>query len=46
VWDLAGVCFVERLVMQGDDHVVEASRPWMGPNTKSDVDRMYLYRSG
>jgi hypothetical protein len=46
VWNLAGVCFVEGPVMQGDDDVIEASRPWMGPNTVADIDRMYRYRSG
>ena len=47
VWNLAGVCFVEGLVMQGFwDDVIEVARPWMGPNTAKDVDRMFKYRSG
>lgn len=31
VWNLSGVCFVEGL--RNDQDVVEAARPWMGPNT-------------
>jgi hypothetical protein len=41
VWNLAAVCFVEGLVMQGFwDDVIEIARPWMGPNTSSEIDRM------
>jgi hypothetical protein len=47
VWNLAGVCFVEGIVMQGScDDVIETARPWMGPRTSGDVDRMFRYRSG
>lgn len=47
VWNLVGVCFGEGLVLAGDnDDVVEASRPWMGPNTSADIDQMYRYRNG
>jgi hypothetical protein len=46
VWNLAGVCFVEGLVMNGDDDVIEIARPWMGPHTWEDVQHMYWYRSG
>ena len=46
IWNLAGVCFVEGLVMNGDDDVIEIARPWMGPNTWEDVQHMYSYRSG
>jgi hypothetical protein len=46
VWNLAGVCFVEGLVMQGDDHVLERARPWMGPNTWEDVQHQFWYREG
>jgi hypothetical protein len=46
VWNLAGVCFVEGLVMQGDDDVVERARPWMGPNTWEDVQHQFGYREG
>ncbi len=45
VWNLAGVCFVEGLVMQGTaDDVIAAARPWMGPNTARDFDAMFRYR--
>lgn len=44
VWNLAGVCFSEGLVMQGDDDVVDVARPWMGPNTSQDINRMLRYR--
>jgi hypothetical protein len=44
VWNLAGVCFVEGLVMQGDDDVIERARPWMGPNTWRDVQHQFWYR--
>jgi hypothetical protein len=44
VWNLAGVAFVEGLVMQGDvDDVIATARPWMGPNTRRDFDS---YHSG
>jgi hypothetical protein len=47
VWNLAGVAFVEGLVMQGDvDDVIDVARPWRGPNTSRDFDRMFRYRSG
>jgi hypothetical protein len=46
VWNLAAVCFVEGLVMQGDDDVVERARPWMGPNTWEDVQHQFWYREG
>lgn len=46
VWNLAGVCFVEGLVMQGDDDVLERARPWMGPNTWEDVQHQLGYRDG
>jgi hypothetical protein len=47
VWNLAAVCFVEALVMEGSwDDVIERARAWMGPNTSRDVDRMFRYRSG
>lgn len=46
VWNLAGVCFAEALVMNGDDDVIESARPWMGPNTWEDVQHMFWYRSG
>jgi hypothetical protein len=47
VWNLAGVCFVEGLVMQGFwDDVIETARPWMGPNTSRDFERMFRYRRG
>jgi hypothetical protein len=47
VWYLASVCFVEGIVMQGIwDDVIETARPWMGPRTSRDVDRMFRYRSG
>jgi hypothetical protein len=43
VWNLAGVCFVEGLVMQGDDDVIGIARPWMGQNTSQDFDLMLRY---
>lgn len=47
VWNLAGVAFVEGLVMKGDvDDVIATARPWMGAHTSRDVDRMFRYRSG
>jgi hypothetical protein len=47
VWTLAAVCFAEGLVMAGTvDDVIERARPWMGPNTSHDVDRMFRYRRG
>jgi hypothetical protein len=46
VCNLARVCFSEGLVMNGDDDVIEAARPWMGPYTWEDVQHMYWYRSG
>jgi hypothetical protein len=46
VWNLAAICFVDGLVMQGDDDVVEAARPWMGPNTAAQIDRSYAHRRG
>lgn len=33
VWNLAGACFIEGL--QNDQDVVDAVRPWMGPNTST-----------
>ena len=36
VWNLTGVCFVEGL--QNDRDVVDAARPWMGPNTSEAFD--------
>jgi hypothetical protein len=44
VWNLAGVCFVEALVMNGDDDVIEVARRWMGPNTSEDVQHQFWYR--
>jgi len=47
VWNLAGVCFVEGLVMEGTwDDVVTRARDWMGPNTSRNIDREFRYRSG
>lgn len=46
VWNLAGVCFVEGLVMQGDDDVVERARLWMGPKTWENVRHQIAYRDG
>ena len=47
VWNLAAVCFVEGLVMQGHwDDVIEKATPWMGPSTSRDFERMFRYRSG
>lgn len=44
VWNLAGVAFVEGLVLQDDvDDVIATARLWMGPNTSRDFD---TYRSG
>ena len=38
--------FAEALVMNGDDDVIEAARPWMGPSTWENVQHMYWHRSG
>ncbi len=46
VWNLAGVCFVEGLVMNGDDDVINIARQWMGPNTWEDVQHQFWYRDG
>lgn len=47
IWNLASVAFVEGLVMQGDaDDVIATARPWMGPNTSSDIDEMLRHRTG
>ena len=46
VRNLADICFVEALVMNGDDDVIEAARPWMGPTTWEDVQHMYWRRDG
>jgi hypothetical protein len=46
VWNLAAVCFVEGLVMQGDDDVLDQARPWMGPNTLRDVQHQLVHREG
>jgi len=46
VWNLTAVCFVEGLVMQGDDDVVKRARPWMGPRTWEDMQHQYWYRDG
>ena len=44
--NLVDICFAEQLVMNGDDDVIEAARPWMGPATWEDVQHMYWRRSG
>ena len=47
VWNLAGVAFVEGLVMAGNaDDVITTASPWMGPDTRRDFDRTFRYRSG
>ena len=46
VGNLVSVCFAEQLVMNGDDDVIEAARPWMGSSTWENVQHMYWRRSG
>ncbi|WP_205697556.1 hypothetical protein [Conexibacter sp. SYSU D00693] len=44
VWNLAGVCFTEALVMGGEDEVVARARPWFGEATTRDIDYMLRQR--
>ena len=46
VRNIADICFVEQLMMNGDDDVIDVARPWMGPVTWENVQRMYWHRSG
>jgi hypothetical protein len=46
VWNLAAICFVDGLVLQGDDDVVDVARPWMGPRTRQEIDRSLESRQG
>lgn len=46
VWNLTAVCFVEGLVMQGDNDVIKRARPWLGPNVWADMQQQIAYRDG
>lgn len=40
VWNLAGVAFVESLVLGGEHDVLELIAPLVGPSTARDIEQM------